>query len=186
MRKSIIKVTALIAMLSAGSMVHAANKGSFAIKTGNFNLSEKSQNIAGFIVTFDDSSSSVFALEYEKQLRNNVAWGYEFINYSNDVVLGIGDVLDTVLLMVNGKKYFDASNIVKPYVGGGIGISTVGLNGGTGSGIAFQAMAGLKFPFKKISAFVEYKLVSSEAEDSAGSKIDVSGSGIFAGIAINF
>ncbi len=192
MKKSIIKATALVALLSAGSMVHAANESSFSIKVGNFNLSEKTQAIGGFFITeYDDSSSSVFALEYEKQIKNNISWGGELINYSNDMiringipVSGIG--ADTLLIMFNGKKYFDASKIVKPFIGAGIGVSTVSVNEASASGIAFQAMAGLKFSFKTFSALVEYKLVSSEAEDSVGDKVDVSGSGVFAGIAFNF
>jgi len=191
MKKSIIKVTVLVALLSVGSMGHAANKSSFSIKVGDFTLSEKLQNIGGFITEFDDSSSSVFALEYEKQIKNNLSWGIELINYSNDIIringFSVSSIdADTLLIMLNGKKYFDASKVVKPFVGAGIGVSAVDINGASASAIAFQAMAGLKFPFDKISAFVEYKLVSSDAEDSVGDKVDVSGSGIFAGIAFNF
>jgi len=57
MKSKIIRVTVLIAMLGAGSLVHAANGSSINIKTGNFTLDSKTQNIGGSTVTFDDSSS---------------------------------------------------------------------------------------------------------------------------------
>lgn len=192
MKSKIIGATVLVAMLSTTSIVHAAGEGSFAIKTGSFNMSEQTQNIGGFITTFDDSSSSVFAFEYEKNIKNNVSWGFEIINYSNDITLINGSPpissisADTMLIMANGKKYFDVSKSVKPFIGGGIGISAVDLNGASASSIAFQGMAGIKFPFDNFSASVEYKLAMSDAEDSVGDKIDVSGSGLFAGIAFNF
>lgn len=184
MKSKIIRVTALIAMLSAGSLVHAANGSSLNIKTGSFTLDSKTQNIGGTTVTFDDSSSSVFSVEYERGFGKDLFWGVEFLSYSNDIVANFNDA-DTVIVMGTVRKYFDVSKHVQPYIGGGAGVSVVTIVG-TGSGIAFQGMAGVKFPFNSVSAILEYKFISSEAEDDFGATIDVTGSGIFAGIAINF
>ena len=187
MKKSFVKTTVLIAMLSAASMAHAANESSFALKAGSFTLDSKDQNILG-PKTFDDSSSSVFALEYEKNMNNNLSWGVEFISYSNDYSAGTGTA-DAFHVMGNIRKYFDASKRVKPYIGGGIGVAGVSMSGpvtGSASGISFQVMGGVKFPFKAVSAILEYKFISAEPEDSAGTTVDTSGTGIFAGIAFNF
>ena len=43
-----------------------------------------------------------------------------------------------------------------------------------------------KFPFDKIAAVLEYKVMSAEAEDDVGATVDVSGSGIYAGIGFSF
>jgi opacity protein-like surface antigen len=188
MIKSIVKVTALVAMLSAGSIVHAANESSIIIKTGSFSLSNATQTIGGSSITFDDSSSGVFALEYERSMKNNLSWGIEYISYTNDYASGTG-YADAFQLMANIRKYFDVSKSVQPYVGAGVGVAGVSLGGvgtGTGAGIGFQVMGGVKFPFKAVSAIIEYKYISSEPEDSVGTTVDTSGSGIFAGIAINF
>lgn len=186
MKSEIIGATLLVAMLSTSSIVHAAGESSFAIKMGNIDLDNTSNAITGGPFVFEESSSSVFSLEYEKQVRNNISWGVEVVSYSNAPVSGTLADADTVLVMGNARKYFDISERIKPFVGGGIGLTTINLDFVTVSGLSYQVMAGIKFPFKKISAILEYKLVSSEAEDSVGETIDTSGSGIFAGIAFNF
>jgi len=106
------------------------------------------------------------------------------ITYSNDIV-AISNDADTAIVMGTLRKYFDVSKYIQPYIGAGAGVSVVTIDG-TGAGIAFQGMAGVKFPFNGISAILEYKFLSSEADDGFGSTVDVSGSGIFAGVAFNF
>ena len=184
MKNKIITAAALLIMLSAGSLVHAANGSSLNIKTGSFTLDSQTQNIGGSTYTFDDSSSSVFSVEYERGFGKDLSWGVEYLTYSNDIVASSYDA-DTGIVMGTIRKYFDVSKHVQPYIGGGAGFSVVTI-GGTGSGMAFQGMAGVKFPFNGISAILEYKFLSSEADDDYGYSVDVSGSGIFAGIAINF
>ena len=184
MKTTILRAAALIAMLGAGSIAHAANGNSINIKTGSFTLDSKTQNNGGSTVTFDDSSSSVFSVEYERGFGKNLSWGVEFLSYSNDIIANSYDA-DTVIVMGTIRKYFDVSKHVQPYIGGGAGVSVVTIVG-SGSGTAFQGMAGIKFPFDSISAILEYKFISSEAEDEVGVTVDVSGSGIFAGIGFNF
>lgn len=187
MNKSIIKATALVAMLSTGSLVQAAYVNSINIKTGSYRISEATQNIDGTTVTFDDSSSSVFSVEYERGFGMDLSWGVELVDYSNNILAGsTANNASTTIVMGTVRKYFGVSKYVQPYIGAGAGVSTVRIRG-TRSGLAFQGMAGMKFPFNSISAILEYKFISSEADDDDyGATVDVSGSGIFAGIAINF
>lgn len=173
-------------MLAAASLAHAAGGSSLNIKTGSYSISEATQNIGGITVTFDDSSSPVFTVEYEREFGKDLSWGVELTSYSNDILAGSSaNDASTLLVMGTVRKYFDVSKVVKPYIGAGAGVSVVTISG-SGSGIGFQGMAGVKFPFDSISAIVEYKFISSEADDDIGATIDVSGSGIFAGIAFNF
>ena len=189
MIKSVLQSTMIVGLLCAVSMANAENDTSLNLKMGSFSMSDATQTIGSFDVTFDDSSSSVFSVEYEKQRSNNMSWGIEVASYTNDIIASTpatsSSDASTLLIMANARKYFDASKSVKPYIGGGIGLTVVTISG-SGSGLAFQGMAGLKFPFDNISALIEYKYVSSEAEDDYGTPVDTSGSGIFAGIAINF
>jgi len=78
MESKIIRVFTLIAMLGGSSIVYAANINSLNIKTGNFTLDNKTQNIGGPTVTFDDSSSSVFSVEYERSFGKDLSWGVEY------------------------------------------------------------------------------------------------------------
>lgn len=189
MKDNIIRAMALVAMLSACSIVHAENGNSIHIKTGSFRINDATQKVGVATMTFDDSASTVFSIEYERQFGKDVSWGVELVDYSNDILASspstIANDANTTIVMGTVRKYFDVSINVQPYIGGGAGVSVVTVYG-SGSGLAFQGMAGVKFPFDSISAILEYKFISSEAEDDIGASIDVSGSGIFAGIAINF
>jgi len=78
---------------------------------------------------------------------------------------------------------------VQPFIGVGAGVSTATLSGGyfgTVSDFGIQFVAGVKFPFEDVSAVIEYKVISSEPTDDFGSSVDLSGDGLFAGLAINF
>ena len=108
MNKSMIATTALLVMFSAASMVHAANGSSMNIKTGSFSINEQTQNIGGTTVTFDDASDSVFSIEYESEFGNNLSWGVEVLNYSNDILAGTSaDDASSLLVMGTIRKYFD-------------------------------------------------------------------------------
>ena len=121
---------------------------------------------------------------YERRFGKDLSWGVEYLTYSNDIIADSDDA-DTAIVMGTIRKYFDVSKHVQPYIGAGAGVSVVTIFG-SAAGIAFQGMAGVKFPFNGISAILEYKFISSEAEDAYGATVDVSGSGIFAGVAFNF
>lgn len=185
MKIKVVTILSALALMAMFTTANAADVSSFHFKTGNFNLSDTAQTIGGVSVTIDESASSVYALEYEATLSESVTWGVEVITYSNDITSGSSANLDSVHAMVNVRKYFDATTHVKPYVGAGFGANVVTIIG-SGSGFSFQGLAGIKFPFDKIAAVLEYKVISAEAEDQLGATVDVSGNGIFAGIAFSF
>ncbi len=188
MKSKMIQTTVLVTMLATSSLANALGS-SINIKTASLTLSEKTQNIGSRTVTFDDSASSVFSIEYEREFGLGLSWGIETISYSNDILASSPSTsandMNTLIVMGTIRKYFDLSPHVKPYFGAGAGVSVVTIVG-SGSGIGFQGMVGVKFPFDSVSAILEYKVISSEPDDDLGASVDVSSDGVFAGVSINF
>ena len=188
MKGKILKLSAFITMLFISMNTYADTYNNITIKTGSFALDTKNQVIDFTPVTFNTSSSTVYAIEYELKLRNNLSFGGELISYKNTFVPG-NSKTNATHIFANFKKYFDVATHVHPFFGVGAGASTVSLSGGffgTGGDFGVQFMAGIKFPFEDVSAVVEYKVISAEPSDDFGSTVDLSGDGLFAGIAINF
>jgi opacity protein-like surface antigen len=163
------------------------------LKGGSFRLSDDSQTLSGGItLSFDEDASSVFGIEGEWRLNDNVALGGEYFTYSNDWVsiLGTSGEIDTGVLMFNVKRYFNTAKRIQPYIGAGIGFAALDFKGpggrGTGSDLALQAMGGVAVRWQRIGLYTEVKWLSSEPEDDVGDKIDVSGVGLFAGLSIHF
>jgi opacity protein-like surface antigen len=162
------------------------------VKAGSFELSEDTQGISGGIsLMFDKDASSVFAIEYEWGI-DEVVLGGELLGYSNDwdsSAATSGDN-DTLAIMFNVKRYFEIHKSIQFYIGGGIGIASVDLDGpsgsATGDDLALQVMAGVTVRAKKVGLYTEVKSLSSEPEDDFGDDIDVSGTGFFGGISFHF
>lgn len=188
MNFKIIKTTAIILLLGLNAATYAEDKNNIVIKAGSFDLSSTNQTIIS-PVTFDAKSTSVFAIEYERNFGDDMSWGVEYISYENTFNSGASSASSS-LILANFKKYFDASKSIKPFIGVGAGAAIVSLSGsgagGSAGALGTQLMGGVKFIFKSVDAVLEYKLVSGEPEDAVGTTVDISGSGLFAGIAIKF
>lgn len=181
------KITFMFALLIMSTLSYAENRSSVTVKTGSFTLADKNQTISG-AVTFDDKSSSVFAVEYEYMMKDNLSWGAEYIGYKNTYASGAGTATFSHV-MFNMRKLFNVAKHVQPFVGIGAAASTVALSGigtGTGGGFGFQVMGGVKFPFEDFSAVIEYKMITASPDDKAGASVSSTGSGIFTGIGISF
>lgn len=188
MKGKIFKLSALITLLTVSMNTSAESYNNITLKLGSYTLGSSKQTIVS-PVTFDTKSTSVFAIEYERKFKNNLSWGGELIRYKNTFTPG-SNAATGMHVFANVKKYFDLATHVQPFIGAGAGASTVRLSGSSSSGVAggfgVQFNAGVKFPFEDVSFLVEYKVISSEPSDSAGSSVDLSGNGLFAGLAINF
>ena len=188
MKGKILKISALVAILGMSFNAFADTYNNITLKVGQFNLGDTSQVIQS-AVTFEEKSTSVFAIEYEHKLRNNITFGGEIINYKNTFNSG-ADSASAFHIFANFKKYFDVAAHVYPFIGVGAGGSSVRLSGpnssGTAGGLGVQFMGGIKFPFEEVSVVIEYKVISAEPADLVGSTVDLSGTGLFAGLAINF
>ncbi len=166
---------------------------SLLIKTGALTLSAETQTILGSDWRFDDSASGVYDIELYYQFDSGLTVGGELIGYSAEFsTLANTDKhnVDVLILMGDAKQYFRTEASFQPYIGAGIGFATTDVSGpslsGSTSGLAYQAMAGVEYRGENIGVTAEYKFISADTEDASGEKVDVSGSGFFAGIAIHF
>lgn len=159
-------------------------------KSGSYKLSDDTQTFAGKTNFFDDSSDSAFSGEFEWRTAGNISFGGEILVYSHDFTGGGSNgTADTVIVTANIKKYFKASNTIYPFIGFGIGGVVTSLREefiGSGSGAATQFMAGMQIRGRRVGFHIEYKLINAKPEDIFDEPIDVSGSGIFAGLSIHF
>lgn len=160
-------------------------------KLGSFSLSETQQTTVGVNATYDEDSSGVFAVEYERRLDGGFSFGGEFVSYTNDYTSSSGSgEADVGVLTFNVKQYFNSSGSFMPFVGAGIGFGVASMSGpisGDAVDLALQIMGGFEYQFTDtIGIYAEYKVISSEPEDDAGETVDISGSGVFAGLTIHF
>lgn len=162
------------------------------LKGGSFSLGSKSQNVTAgptvFAVDFN-SSATIFGVEGEWVFGNGWAAGGEILSqhhsYTNLPLspTGKGDMTSTKFL-VNGKKYFRVDQVVRPYVGAGLGVAVVNMSGdisGTGAGYAVQGMGGVLFQWRTVGIYTEAAYQKAESEG-----VDSGGLAIFAGLNLHF
>ena len=169
-------------------------KNIIIVKAGTFTLADTDQTLAGTDATFEDTSSSVFSVEYNRKFGDNFAFGGEMVRYTNDYVGGglLGEV-DTTILMGVIKKYFALATHFQPFLGMGLGVTSASVTGsldGNASGTASSFSVGAEIPFDYVGIHLEYKYLNSTADNETilgqTAKFDLSGTGFFAGVAIHF
>ena len=159
-------------------------------KVGNFQLASDSQAILGFTRSFS-AASMAYGLEGEWRLENGFAFGMELFGHTQDyTTAGVpsGDLAVTNVFF-NAKKYFRPGAIVQPYVGAGIGAASTSFSGaitGSAGGFALQGMTGIAFRWRQFGIYTEFKYERAEVEDAAGETVDASGTGLFAGMSVQF
>lgn len=163
------------------------------LKAGSLGLSKDRQTVLATDFAFDDSASSPFAFEIYYQDREGIAYGGEYLSYTaNFTTIGLTDShdVDVQIILANAKKYFRIRSPLQPFVGAGIGFASTDISGptiaGSTSNIGYQLMAGVEYRRSNIGVYGEYKYLAAKTEDDNGEKIDVSGSGIFAGVVFHF
>lgn len=181
----------------------AASGVTLIVKLGSFTLASDSQILLGSSRSFS-AVNPAYGLEGEWRFQNGVAIGVEVFGhnqeYSTAAATGSGE-MSVLNVLFNVKKYFRPTAVVQPYAGLGFGTSasnfspgsssgTSGITGGAG-GFAVQGMAGVAFRWRHVGIYSEFKYVRAETEGTdlvTGSKetVDVSGSGLFAGLNVHF
>ena len=162
------------------------------LKTGRYDMSDRSQVVGGLPSEFDAKASGVLGVELEWRDRGGFAFGGELFRYTNKIVAvgtSLSGEMEVVVLLANAKKYFEISGVLYPYVGAGLGIATSSFSGditGSASGPAYQAMAGIEFRSKNIGLYTELKYLSSSTEDSSNAKIKIGGNGKNLGLGVSF
>ncbi len=159
-------------------------------KLGSFQMASDSQIILGSSRSFS-AANMAYGLEGEWRLENGFAFGMELFGHAQDYTtagLASGDMAVTNVFF-NAKKYFRPGAIVQPYIGAGIGAASASFSGaitGSAGGAAVQGMAGVAFRWQWVGIYTEFKYENAETEDAAGEKVDVSGTGLFAGMSVQF
>lgn len=186
--KRVLMLTALMGLIVTAGATEKRN--AIMLKAGMYTLDSTSQTIVSVPTAFKEDAESEFAAEYEVRLNKKVGIGIELVsftgNYTNGFTTGEADGL---LLMANARRYYDMGEHAKVFFGGGIGAAGVDMSGpieGNAGGLALQGMIGVEFPFDHFGLLAEYKYVSAKPEDDNGEKVDLSGSGLFAGIVVHF
>lgn len=172
----------------------AVARGGFnlILKGGSYSLGSKTQNVTAAPTTFAvsfESSAPIFGLEGEWVFGNGWAVGGELLTHGHSytnvpaVGTGRGDMTATKFL-VNGKKYFRVDQVVRPFVGMGLGVAVVNMSGdisGTGAGFAAQGMGGVLFQWRTVGIYTEAAYQTAESNG-----VDSGGLGIFAGLNLHF
>jgi len=163
--------------------------GSFSLGRGVQNIDAESGGVLTSFQTTFGGSASAFGMEAEWRSRNGWAFGGEVMVHSHEfttvpvVPLGQGD-MQVVSVLVNAKKYFRPEAIVQPYLGAGVGIAVVTMSGqleGTTTGYSLQAMGGVAFRWERFGLYTEAKFQANKTPD-----VDASGTGLFAGMSVQF
>ncbi|HJX18629.1 MAG TPA: hypothetical protein VJ437_10590 [Acidiferrobacterales bacterium] len=171
-----------------------AEKGTSGVtliaKVGSFRLASDTQSILGVSRNFS-AANMAYGLEGEWRLENGFAFGLELFGHTQDYTTGgvaSGDMAVTNVF-VNAKKYFRPGAIVQPYLGAGFGTASSSFSGaitGDAGGFALQGMTGVAFRWRHFGIYTELKYERAEVEDAAGEAVDVSGTGLFAGMSVQF
>ena len=183
-------IASLFLLFSALPSFAAENANTIGIKAGSNNLSSTSQRVLGSNITLTEGSDSVVAAEYMRTISGGYRFGGEIISFSNNYTSGSRGTIDTLYILFNADKRWDATSWLKPYIGVGIGAVSIDVSGpivGSAGGVAFAARAGIDFTFSSnVGLVVEYKILSGKPDDANSETIDVSGSGAYAGVNIYF
>lgn len=187
MKRKLLPALIFISVISGGTPAIAENKNIFSFKTGSFTINNGSQTLGISPFEFETGSEDIFAFEYERLLRNNFSIGAGFLTYENDIISGssTSSTATSIHVMATGKKYFEVTKNLLPYLGIGIGTATATIDG-AGVGMALQGIAGIKLKLNRMSILVEYRSLSADVEDIDEAELDVSGTGVFGGISFNF
>ena len=181
----------------------AASGVTLIFKLGSFTLASDSQTLLGSSRSFS-AANLAYGVEGEWHFQNGFAIGVELFGHGQEYTTagatGSGD-MTVVNALFNAKKYFRPAAVVQPYVGVGFGSSvsdfspgsSSGTSGitGTAGGFAVQGMAGVAFRWRHVGIYSEFKYVRAETEATdllTGVKetVDVSGTGLFAGMNVHF
>jgi hypothetical protein len=164
-------------------------------KGGSYQLGSGSQNILGATRSFT-TGGTAFGAEGEWHFANGVAVGAEIFSHSHEYTTTASTAtgeLSVLHVMFNIKKYFRPESIVQPYIGAGLGAVTASFSGstagsitGSATGFGFQGMAGVAFRWRHVGLYTEIKAQSATIEDSGGQSVDTSGTGLFAGVSVQF
>lgn len=158
----------------------AATGGAVFIKGGAIRLDSDEQLFptstrSATTVRLDDTSFRTIGIGWEVRLPRGWAIGMEYLSYENKFAPfaspAASGIAKTTVAMVSPKKYFLDGGIFLPYVGGGVGLGSVGYNnqrnGGQTDyshlGLVLHALLGVELRIDHMSFMLEAKTMSFPA-----------------------
>jgi hypothetical protein len=191
-KKPVVKATQQVSDAATGKGTSGVT---LIAKLGSFQLANDSQIILGSSRSFS-AASMAYGLEGEWRLENGFAFGMELFGHTQDYAtagVASGDMAVTNVFF-NAKKYFRPGAIVQPYLGAGIGAASTTFSGaitGSAGGFALQGMTGIAFRWRHFGIYTEFKYEHAESEGTnattgASETVDVTGTGLFAGMSVQF
>jgi len=194
LRRTLVTLSA--ASLGVGASTACAS-GAFTIKGGTMRLWNDTQNLDNSPRIFDASSDRAFGFSFETRKRNGIGLGIEYLNYRNEFTPPSSPepgIARTQTLQFVARKYFDASRLLHPFIGFGVGGSQTTVSYSTlitsykhyDANLALQAMTGLELRFDgNFGVSVELKGLYQDA-GGTGNRYDASATGVFAGMTLMF
>lgn len=161
------------------------------LSIGAMHLAHDQQTVAGQDGVLQAGASGAYGVAWEKRHYNGIAYGAEYLIYNNAISAGgrSGNVTSR-LLMLTLKKYHRPWAHVYPYVGVSAGLadtSLSGVNGGTGVGPALEIDGGVEFEWaRSIGLYTELRGLYVPGGVVYGTKVNVSGVGLYAGLSLLF
>ncbi len=160
------------------------------LKTGAYSLSNATQNVVSLDTTFK-APSSVLGGEVEYQFANGFAVGGELFGYKSSFTQtgGSSGTMTVSFVLLNAKKYFAVTRMLRPFVGVGVGRAGTGFSGsvtGSTTGSATKFMGGLELRFDNVGLYLELNSVGADTKDTAGQTVKVGGTGKFVGVSVHF
>jgi opacity protein-like surface antigen len=166
---------------------------SLQIRTGSLSLANQKQTILSQDRLFDKSASGLLGFGIDYQSSSGLSVGGEILNYKVQFVTsGLNDTHDVNVyaLLANTKQYYLTDSNFQPYLGIGLGVAVTSISGpsisGNTVGFAYQLLAGMEYRHANLGFFAEARYLGASTKDSNNQKVDVSGSGIFAGVSFHY
>ncbi len=186
-RKVIITVLACLLL----GIPPAFAEDALILTVGALNLAHDHQTIAGHDAVLKPEAAPVYGVAWERRHYNGIAYGAEYLTYSNPVdSAGASGHLTSRLVMFTLKKYHRPWAHVYPFVGVSAGLadtSVSGVPGGTGLGPAFEIDGGVELQWaRSVGFYTELRGLYVPSGTVYGTNANVSGLGLSAGISLLF
>lgn len=184
MKKIWIVGLAMALILSVASSALAAPYVSGAFGMVSVNDADVSGNPSGE-QSFDPGFGFIAAVGNEFDgLRGEFEMAYRNNDLDNP---GNGDI-SSLAVMGNLLVDLALSESVRPFLGAGIGLANVDLDGDEDDTVfAYQAIAGLGFPLTHVTTLdLQYRYFATADADFAGTEVEYQTHNFFAGLRFNF
>ena len=162
------------------------------LKSGTVQLADETQRLDGETRTFDETSAKTLAVAWEIRNARNVGLGMEYITFEHDFTSPSSDgYTKSQLYLFSARKYFNASKMVHPFGGIGLGWGYTKFNR-VGDidrdwNYVLQISAGVEIRFaEEFGIFIEGKGLASGTDGERENEFDFSGPSLMAGVSFIF